>query len=155
MTATAATLCCSHPEERIDSPEPPSRPLANLDGIFAAAALPEDHPHALRFPERKPELHGGIIRSPGFASKIKLQFQRKKSRMSLGVTEGMDYDGDAKNLTSPEVLEGIKTPEEEDITDGDGRVRFGSVTPEGDDADLNGRSAIVRSSEFSKPTIQQ
>lgn len=96
-------LCCTHPEQRIDTPEPPSRPLASIDGIFAAAALPEDHPHALSFSHKKPQLDDSIVRSPGWGDKLRMQglWGRKKSVKRLR-KEG-EYDGDARVITSRDV----------------------------------------------------
>lgn len=97
----ASTFCCTQPQQRIDSPEPPSRPIATVDGIFAAAALPEDHPHALKFPDRKPEVDASIVRSPNIANRIRLQF-RKRSMKSLSHED--DYDKDARQMSSQEVI---------------------------------------------------
>ena len=101
---SASNFCCTHPQQRTDSPEPPPRPLASIDGIFAAAALPEDHPHALKFPEKKPELDASIFRSLNVANKIRLQFC-KRSMKSLSKED--DYDDDAHRVTSQKVLEDV------------------------------------------------
>ena len=158
---SASNFCCTHPQQRVDSPEPPARHLASLDGIFAAAALPEDHPHALKFADKKPELDPSIVRSPNFTSKIKLQF-RRKSMKSLGKEK--DYDEDAHRITSREVLEDVeKVPSE----DGDGRDavngrRFGStddlnidVPGTGDTATPQFRTSLLRSLEYLKPLLQK
>ena len=50
---------------------------AELNRIFVAASLPEDHPHAIRLPGRKPRLETRILRSPSFGNKLKRQLSRK------------------------------------------------------------------------------
>lgn len=94
-------LCCTLPQQRIDSPEPPARPLGPIDAIFAAAALPEDHPHAFKVPERKVDVDGGIVQSPNITSKIKMQFHRTSSK---NLKEDREYDHDARQMTLQEVL---------------------------------------------------
>ena len=128
---SASNFCCTHPQTRIDSPEPPSRPLATIDGIFAAAALPEDHPHALKFPEplRKPELDAsiaGIVRSPNIASKIKLQFRRNSVK---SLRKEREYDPDAHQLSSVEVLNDVGEAANKKESQGNSVdcSRFGSV----------------------------
>ncbi|KAK0783882.1 hypothetical protein LTR75_014010 [Friedmanniomyces endolithicus] len=64
QTAMAHNFCCAHPQQRIDTPEPPSRPPLKIDGLLAAAALPEGHPHALKFPDKKPGLDSSISGAP-------------------------------------------------------------------------------------------
>ena len=153
MSATAANLCCNHPRQQVDSPNPPPRPIAAIDGIFAAAALPEDHPHALRFPDRKPELNASILRSPGFASKIKFQFQRTKSKMSLGREK--TYDRDAHEMTMQEALEDTEDLRSDklEVDVGVGHPRFGSVTPGGDDEDVC--RSVMKSIGYLESLIQQ
>lgn len=103
----ANTLCCTHlersdspetPNARQTSLPPtsmnfalntpneyqsePSPEIAVLDGtelqrIFVAASLPDDHPHAIRLPRCKPRMDDNIIKSPSFSSKIKRQLSRK------------------------------------------------------------------------------
>ncbi|KAK0365309.1 hypothetical protein LTR91_014336 [Friedmanniomyces endolithicus] len=97
----AHNFCCAHPQQRIDSPEPPSRPPLKIDGLLAAAALPEGHPHALKFPDKKPELDSSIIRSPNIADKLKWQFRRKSTK---ALRSDEEYDLDAQPLTSTEVV---------------------------------------------------
>jgi hypothetical protein len=48
-----------------------------LQRIFVAASLPEDHPHALRVGHRKPQVDESIIHSPTFANKLRTQLSRK------------------------------------------------------------------------------
>lgn len=48
-----------------------------LQRIFVAASLPEDHPDAIRMNHRKPEVDESIIRSPSFKSKLRRQLSRK------------------------------------------------------------------------------
>lgn len=103
---SASAICCTHEQLRIDSPEPPARPLAAIDGIFAAVVLPEDHPHALKFPERKPETDPAIVQSPSITSKIKLQFQRKSVK---NLKKKKEYDEDARQMTLQEVLNEMET----------------------------------------------
>lgn len=106
----AHSLCCMHPQQRVDSPEPPSRAPLMLDGVLAAAALPEDHPHALRFPDKKPEMAYSIVRSPGIASKLKSQFRRKSLQVLRN--DGL-YDQDARPVTSLEVIDAVDGEKEE------------------------------------------
>lgn len=159
---SASNLCCNQPQQRIDSPEPPPRPIATIDGIFAAAALPEDHPHALKFPDRKPELDSNIIRSPNIASKIKSQFRRKSMR-SLKKSE--EYDGEAHEMTSLEVLQTVgevsedKTAEEVDVQH---HHRFGSISrikeekaTAGNHGEVGVRDSVLRSLEYLKPLLDK
>ncbi|TKA65837.1 hypothetical protein B0A55_09122 [Friedmanniomyces simplex] len=95
---------------RIDSPEPPSRPPLRIDGLLAAAALPEGHPHALKFPDKKPELNSSIVRSPNIADKIIWQFQRKSTK---ALRSDEEYDVDAHPMTSAEVVNSIGDTEVE------------------------------------------
>lgn len=157
----AANLCCTHVQQRTDSPEPPPRPLASIDSIFAAAALPEDHPHAPKLLDRKPEFDASIMKSPNFTNKIKQQF-RRKSMNRLGKEK--DYDDDAHRLSSGEVLQDI----EEASTTHDlaerptEHQRLGSITvSEGLRAPTSGaaspeiRASILRSLEYLMPLIQK
>lgn len=48
-----------------------------LNNIFVAASLPEDHPHAVKLSCRKPGLDESIIRSPTLGSKLRKQLSRK------------------------------------------------------------------------------
>ncbi|KAK3673819.1 hypothetical protein LTR78_006374 [Recurvomyces mirabilis] len=98
----AHTFCCNHPQIRMDSPEPPARaPTIIIDGLLTAAALPEDHPHAFQFPDKKPAIPGGILRSPSIANKIKSQLWRRSSRVGSNSGEGCDED--AKDVSEAEV----------------------------------------------------
>ncbi|KAK4575276.1 hypothetical protein LTR86_001128 [Recurvomyces mirabilis] len=98
----AHTFCCNHPQTRIDSPEPPARaPTIIIDGLLTAAALPEDHPHAFQFPDKKPAMAGDILRSPSIATKIKSQLWRRSSR--VGSRSGDGCDEDAKDVSEAEV----------------------------------------------------
>ena len=155
---SASNFCCTHPQQRTDSPEPPPRPLASIDGIFAAAALPEDHPHAMKFLERsKPELDPSIVRSPNIASKIKLQFGRKSMK---NLSKEKEYDEDAHRLTSQAVLCDVeetaeRTTEEEDVAK---HARFGSVLDLGKIKPPVGtevRPSVFRSLEYLKPLLHQ
>ena len=160
-TMSGSHLCCTHPQQRIDSPEPPARPLASFDGIFAAAALPEDHPHALKFPDRKPELDQSIVKSPTITSKLKQQFRRKSMR---SLKKDKEYDEDANRMSSREVLHSVeespvKIPLDKDAVPGQ---RFGSVPDLGraesldaDTAILDARVAKLRSCEYLKPLLQK
>ncbi|KAK5163765.1 uncharacterized protein LTR77_010438 [Saxophila tyrrhenica] len=103
--AAATSFCCHHPTDRTASPSPPPRPIANLDGIFAAAALPDDHPHALTFQHRAPEVNTGIVCSPGLGSKLKLQFSRRRSKMSLAKEKDCEgWDEDARVVSTREMM---------------------------------------------------
>ena len=162
--AAPKQFCCMHPQQRIDSPEPPPRPLASIDGIFAAAALPEDHPHALQFknmPEKKPELDATIVRSPGFTDKIKMQW-RKKSVKSL--SKEKEYDEDAKAITSQEVLVEFETlPGSERSCSSRHEIQLQpallTVEPprraseSGSKAEI--RSSVLGSAEYLRPLIEQ
>jgi len=155
-------FCCAFPHQRVDSPEPPSRLPTTIDGIFAAAALPEDHPHALRFPEKieKPELNRGIVRSPSVADKIKSQFRRKSMNVLRNERE---YDGDARPLTSPEVINNVQVIGEEDVDEkvepaSDSRVdSMGPlevpVTPAGRETETDVRMSMLRGLEWLKPLV--
>ena len=113
----AHNFCCAYPQQRIDSPEPPSRPPLKIDGLLAAAALPEGHPHALRFPDKKPELDNSIIRSPNIADKIKWQFRRKSTK---ALRNDGEYDLDARPMTSTEVVNSVgDVPVEEESLETD------------------------------------
>ncbi|KAK5729402.1 hypothetical protein LTR17_012032 [Elasticomyces elasticus] len=100
----AHNFCCAHPQQRVDSPEPPSRPPLKIDGLLAAAVLPEGHPHALRIPDKKPELDSSIIRSPHITDKLKWQFRRKSTKL---LRSDEQYDSDAQPLSSMEVVNNI------------------------------------------------
>lgn len=160
-------LCCMHPQQRVDSPEPPPRPLASIDGIFAAAALPEDHPHALQFKdlkEKKPELDPSIVRSPGFADKLKMQW-RKKSVKSL--SKEKEYDDDAKAITSREVLVELHAASDDggsSCSEERGRLTQGDAafldvnqsmraSESGSKAEI--RSSLLGSAEYLRPLIEQ
>ena len=162
---SASNFCCTHLQQRIDSPEPAPRPLASIDGIFAAAALPEDHPHAPKFPERKPELDTSILRSPNIACKIKLQFRRRSVK---NLKKERDYDDEAHEMTSQEILHIVEeTPEQtEDANDGTDHHRFGSVLASKEDgpakATLNQatsqsevRASVLRSLGYLKPLLEK
>ncbi|KAK4901596.1 hypothetical protein LTR27_001368 [Elasticomyces elasticus] len=97
----AHNFCCAHPQQRIDSPEPPSRPPLKIDGLLAAAVLPEGHPHALSIPDKKPELDSSIIRSPHITDKLKWQFRRKSTKL---LRSDDQYDSDAQPMGSMEVV---------------------------------------------------
>ena len=104
MKMSATTLCCTQ-LPRIDSPEPPARPIAAIDEIFAAAALPEDHPHAFRFPDRKAAaVDANIIRSPKITDKLRMKLNRKSIKSLHKALTQVDYDDDAQAMTSTEVF---------------------------------------------------
>ncbi|GAM82934.1 hypothetical protein ANO11243_009200 [Dothideomycetidae sp. 11243] len=50
-----------------------------LSRIFVAASLPDDHPHAIQLPSRRPAMFNAILKSPPFGMKIK----RRLSKRSL------------------------------------------------------------------------
>lgn len=160
--SAANKFCCTHPQERIDSPEPPPRPLANIDGIFAAAALPDDHPHAMRMQDRKPGTDPDIVKSPGIASKIRMQF-RKRSVKSL--SKEKEYDIDAQRMESKDVLHEV-LDEPSDDQDSEPPVqeqRFGSTTdvrstasPVLSDAGTpNVRTSVLNSLGYLRPLIEK
>lgn len=155
---SASHFCCTHPQQRIDSPEPPSRPLANIDEIFAAAALPEDHPHALRLPDRKPGTDPGIVKSPGIASKIKMQFRRRSVK---NLSKEKEYDGDAQRITSQEVLHEV-SPKHEDDNGSMQQHCFGSVmdlrptaSPTSDAGTPQVRTSVLSSLGYLRPLIEK
>lgn len=99
----APDLCCINPPTRSLSPTEPARPSPfSLDGIFAVAALPNDHPHSLKVPvpDRRPPKH--LIRSPSFANKLKGQLRRRATVKSLKA-EVCGFDGDARVLMNEEI----------------------------------------------------
>lgn len=158
---SSSNMCCTHQQLRIDSPEPPPRPLAAMDGMFAATVLAEDHPHALKFPERKPETDSTIVQSPSITSKIKLQFSRKSVK---NLKKGEEYDDDARQMTLQEVLDDIgpspdpQNPEDEIVE----HHRFESALelenpelplPEALSPDI--RTSVLRSLSYLQPLLQK
>jgi hypothetical protein len=104
-TMPTPDICCINPHRSL-SPTEPARPTPlALDGIFAVAALPEDHPHSLnlnaRFAERFRGSPKSLIRSPSFANKLKGQLRRRATVKSL---KAEVYDEDARQMTSEEVV---------------------------------------------------
>ena len=160
---------------RTDSPEPPPRPLASLDGIFAAAALPEDHPHALRF-DKKAELDASIIRSPNIAEKIRANLRRKsvgglseegEDGLKVGREEeekvgslGSEtvYDGDARRITSGEVA-GINAEQEEqggkteEVSAGAEKAEARYASSSASKAEV--RSSVLGSAEYLRPLFEK
>jgi hypothetical protein len=158
---SASTFCCTHPQQRTDSPEPPARPLASIDGLFAATLLPEDHPHALKMLDRKPETDPRTVKSPGIASKIKMQF-RRRSMKSLGKEK--EYDQDAQQITSQEVLHEISEshPSSEQHDEPVQQPRFGSVldlgssrSPTSDGGTPQVRTSVLSSLGYLRPLIEK
>ena len=159
-------LCCTHPQIRIDSREPPPRHLASIDGIFAAAALPEDHPHALQFKdlkEKKPELDPTIIRSPGFTDKLRMQW-RKKSVKSL--SKEKEFDDDAKVITSQEVLvelHAMSNSQRSCSSDSSTHPQMDAALmgidqsrcTSGSESKAEIRSSVLGSAEYLRPLIEQ
>lgn len=93
----ASTLCCiaghrsrsseglnAHPlfvSSARDANVPRSIKLARpeeleLNRIFVAASLPEDHPDALYMPGRKPPFDPSMVRSPSFGNKLRRRISR-------------------------------------------------------------------------------
>jgi len=110
---SASDFCCPHPSRAL-SPTEPARPaIISLDGIFAVAALPEDHPHALKIPERRPgsKLAKTLIKSPSVVGKLKGQLRRRRTIKSLRAEV---YDEDARRIGSEEVLEAVERAERRD-----------------------------------------
>ena len=162
MVAMSASmnLCCAHPQQRIDSPEPPPRIMAPIDGIFAAAALPQDHPHAMAFAHRAADPNPNIIKSPTLGFKIKSQF-RKRSTKTLS-RELEQISNDAHPITSKEVLHQVNI-----VTDVDApphveldRPRIGvdvqerNCTPD-DAAKTEVRASVLKSCEYLRPLLQK
>ncbi|KAM0715558.1 hypothetical protein Q7P37_009056 [Cladosporium fusiforme] len=94
-TKTSTTTCCPlRTSNGALSPTPPepARPLyvRPTNHIFALAALPEDHPHALRLPQRRaPKLAKSIVRSPSLASKLRGQLLRGQVRRRASVVRSL------------------------------------------------------------------
>ena len=158
---SASNFCCTHPQQRIDTPEPPARPLANIDGIFAAAALPDDHPHALKLPDRKPGMDPGIVKSPGIANKIKMQFRRRSLK---SLSKEREYDADATRITSRDVLQEI--PDEgagdqlskEAVLEhriGDVNTVSSTRSPISDDGTPNVRTSVLNALGYLRPLIKK
>ncbi|GAB7361580.1 hypothetical protein MBLNU230_g1632t1 [Neophaeotheca triangularis] len=103
------------PEERQPQPQTPPRQHRHhaaaldtheLQRIFVAASLPEDHPHALRFPDGRgilPPLGYAwdatrvqdIPRSPSFVGNLKRRFSRRSFRRVVGSSKGLErVDGE-------------------------------------------------------------
>lgn len=108
-TMPAADICCLHPPTRSLSPNleparPSHTPLLSLDGIFAVAALPNDHPHSIKIPVQDRRPPKNLIRSPSLVGKLRGQLRRRATVRSLraGV-----WDGDARVLTAEEA---VRTP---------------------------------------------
>jgi hypothetical protein len=101
-------LCCSHnPSRSLSPPLEPARRVnpMSLDGIFALAALPGDHPHAVKG-----------VGSPGFGERLRrvnagLGLRRRRTMKGLEkeLDGGFDkgFDEDARGLESEEVLERV------------------------------------------------
>ena len=155
------TFCCIHPQQRIDSPELPSRPPVSIDSIFAAAALPEDHPHAVRFVERKkPDTPASnIIRSPNLAKKIKSQFRRKSLK---GLRNGEQYDADALSVMSIDVVDNVGQGAKgaaDLVEDGDEPQSYSTPrmleTPLGGNFEEDVRASVLRSLDWLRPLISK
>ncbi|KAK5138389.1 hypothetical protein LTR08_003450 [Meristemomyces frigidus] len=154
------TFCCAHPQQRIDSPEPPARPPVSIDSIFATAALPKDHPHAPKSAQRrKPDVAASshIIRSPNLAKKITSQFRRRPLK---ALSSGGQYDADALPMTSSDVVDTLGSDVEEtvDTTDyGVALQRCGSVrvleTPLGGNFEEDVRASVLKSLDWLRPLI--
>jgi hypothetical protein len=125
-----AHLCCIHPPRAL-SPTEPARPaVISLDGIFAVAALPEDHPHALhlRDADRKvsSSLTKRLVRSPSIAAKLKGQLRRRRTlrelagRAEVASLRAEVHDDDARTLESEELRQ--RFDEEEGVGTGSGEV---------------------------------
>lgn len=114
--------------------------------------------------DRRPSLPIGIMRSPGLADKIRLQFRRRASSKSL--RKDPEYDSDMRPMTLREALQEVTEDETTDFLpgespadDSDARCRFGSIDA-GDPSEshaggANLRSSIWRSLEWLKPLISR
>jgi hypothetical protein len=158
---SASNFCCTHPQQRIDTPEPPARPLANIDGIFAAATLPEDHPHALKLPDRKPGMDPDIVKSPGIANKIKMQFRRRSVK---SLSKEREYDVDATRIASEDVVQGVPDARSDDPVRKEVILepRFGSVndvrpakSPTSETGTPNVRTSVLDALGYLKPLIKK
>lgn len=155
-------FCCAHPQQRIDSPEPPPRPPITIDGIFAAAALPEDHPHALRFPEKsKSDVPTNIIRSPNIGTKIKSQFRRKSLKV---LSNDEQYDTDARLMTSTDAVHHVGHTSESELPVGEADFdaplqRLGSVrvleTPLGRNFEEDVHSSVFKGLDWLRPLLSK
>ena len=74
-------------------------------------------------PDKKPETDPDIVKIPGIAIKIKMQFRRRSRQ---GLAKEKEYDQDAQRVTSNEVLHEISETGEmhHDAVE---QHRFGSV----------------------------
>ncbi|KAK6439883.1 hypothetical protein LTR95_003900 [Oleoguttula sp. CCFEE 5521] len=74
--------CCPHPRSRALSPtEPPRLTTIPLNSLFTFAALPEDHPHALHFPNRRANSAAakGVGRKVSFGERVLGGLRRRKT----------------------------------------------------------------------------
>jgi hypothetical protein len=93
-----ADICCLHPPHRSLSPVEPARPshtpLLSLDGIFAVAALPNDHPHSMKISVQDRRPPKNLIRSPSLVGKLRGQLRRRATVRSLRAEIVGDCEGD-------------------------------------------------------------
>lgn len=106
--AMPTDICCLHPPHRSLSPNleparPSHTPLLSLDGIFAVAALPNDHPHSLKLPVQDRRPPKDLIRSPSLLGKLRGQFVLRR-RGSVRSLRAEVWDGDARVLTGEGVV---------------------------------------------------
>ena len=102
--AMTPEICCLHPLHRSLSPVEPARPshtpLLSLDGIFAVAALPNDHPHSMKISVQDRRPPKNLIRSPSLVGKLRGQLRRRATVRSLRaeIVGDCEGDGDARVL---------------------------------------------------------
>ncbi|KAK6428440.1 hypothetical protein LTR95_015414 [Oleoguttula sp. CCFEE 5521] len=89
--------CCPHPRSRALSPtEPPRLTTIPLNSLFTFAALPEDHPHALHFPNRRADSAAakGVGRKVSFGERVLGGLRRRTTWKDvvgeMGGVEGSD-----------------------------------------------------------------
>lgn len=123
----ASHFCCTVPRH-LHSPVPPARVPNASNSLFALAALPNDHPHAIKLALQRPQDEDGAVeaipKSPKVVDKVLLKLGRRscwslrsKGKETETVPVGR-YDGcddDARVLSSPEVVEKAREVESEDV----------------------------------------
>ncbi|OQO02949.1 hypothetical protein B0A48_11232 [Cryoendolithus antarcticus] len=98
--------CCPHPRSRALSPtEPPRLTTIPLNSLFTFAALPEDHPHALRFPKRRADSAAakGVGRKVSLSKRLLGGLRRRKTwKDVVGEMSGVE-GSDAVEVRSGEL----------------------------------------------------
>ncbi|OQN96892.1 hypothetical protein B0A48_17446 [Cryoendolithus antarcticus] len=98
--------CCPHPHSRALSPtEPPRLTTVPLNSLFTFAALPEDHPHALHFPNRRADSAAakGVGRKVSFGERVLGGLRRRKTWKDVVGEMGVVDGGEAVEVGSGEL----------------------------------------------------